>query len=264
MAEIANPIFIVGVNKSGTSLLYLAMSRHPLLSAIRAFRPPRPPGEADGPGRAMLYMENYGIGEGQRIPELPHKLTPKTGANHFAAGEAARAHRLTESDVEPGDAMATARAYVSAMVTPSARLCEKSPPNFIRTRYLQALFPDATFIALTRDPFANVAANGKKRTKWGGVAVQSEHWAEAHRLFGEDRPRLDRVLVVRYEELVADLDNVLRRVCAFCGLEFHAPMAAGTEMDPGVNARMVALLTDDEKALIAARCRGVADAVGVA
>lgn len=264
MAEISKPIFIVGLNKSGTSLLYLAMSRHPALSVIRSFRPPRGPVEADRPGRAMLYMEDYGIGEGHRIPGLPPKLAPQTGANHFAAGDAMRAHRLTESDVEPGEAASTASAYVSAMIDPSARLCEKSPPNFIRTRYLQALFPDATFIALTRDPLANVAANGKKRTKWGDVALQAEHWAEAHRLFLEDRPRLHRCLLIRYEDLVADVEGVLRRVCAFCGLDLHPSMVGVAEVDPTVNARMVALLTDEEKAAVAARCGRVAGLAGVA
>lgn len=257
------PIFIVGVNKSGTSLLYLAMSRHSSLSAIRSFRPPRDlSSKPDRAARAMLYMENYGIGEGQRIPGLPDKLAPKQDPGHFATRDTVAAYRLTEADVEPGDADAVARAYASAMIRPSARLCEKSPPNFIRTRFLQALFPDATFVALVRDPFATVAANGKKRTKWGDVAVQAEHWAEAHRLFLEDRPWLRRCLTIRYQDLVHEFDGALAEICAFCGLEFETSMSGAIPVDGGVDARMVQLLSEHEAGEIAARCGPLAESLG--
>ena len=33
-------------------------------------------------------------------------------------------------------------------------LVEKSPPNLVRTRFLQALFPDARQIVVTRHPIA--------------------------------------------------------------------------------------------------------------
>src|SRR5204863_5837347 len=33
-------------------------------------------------------------------------------------------------------------------------LLEKSPPNLLRTRFLQALFPESSFVVLIRDPVA--------------------------------------------------------------------------------------------------------------
>ena len=33
-------------------------------------------------------------------------------------------------------------------------LVEKSPPNIIRTRFLQAMYPNASFVTILRDPIA--------------------------------------------------------------------------------------------------------------
>ena len=67
---IQRPIFILGLNKSGTSLLYLYLSRHSKLSAVRSFKTPK----SNSNRLATLYMEDFGIGEGQRIPCMPAKL----------------------------------------------------------------------------------------------------------------------------------------------------------------------------------------------
>jgi hypothetical protein len=245
------PIFIVGLNKSGTSLLYLLLSRHESVSAIKAFKAFTP----KGPGAAMLHMEKYGIGEGQKIPGLPDKLQKvEGGSGRFAGPAFLDQYRLTEADVEPGDAVRVAAAYRGAMVRPEARLCEKSPPNILRMRYLQALFPDAVFVAVVRDPYANVSANGKKRSKWGGVEEQARHWAAAYATFLEDRSRLRRCLLVRYEQLVDDPQGELRRICAFCGVPDVDAGVDGLSIEQNVNASLIGLLSSDDFAVISRIC----------
>lgn len=254
------PVFIVGVNKSGTSLLYLLLSRHSHLSAIRSYRPPKPVR-----GRtAMLTAHDHGIAEGQKIPGLLSKLAPKGGSGRWATSAHVAEYRLTDADVEPGDREAVTRAYRQGMLRSDARLCEKSPPNLIRTRYLQALFPDALFVVLVRHPLATVAANGKKRAKWGDVSVQAEHWAEAHRLFLADRPHLRRMMILRYEDLVADVNGSLRAICDFCHMPFEPGLTDAEPVAPSVNDAMVNLLSADERAVVAARCGDVAEVLGYA
>jgi hypothetical protein len=245
------PIFIIGLNKSGTSLLYLLLSQHESVSPIKAFKAFTP----KGPGAAMLHMEKYGIGEGQKIPDLPEKLRKvEGGGGRFAGPAFLDQYRLTEADAEPGDAARVAAAYRRAMVRPDARLCEKTPPNILRTRYLQALFPDAAFVAVVRDPYANVSANGKKRSKWGGVEEQARHWANAYSTFLADRSHLRRCLLVHYERLVEDTDRELRRVCAFCGIPAVTAGVDGLSIERNVNESLIGLLASDDFAAISRIC----------
>jgi len=234
------PIFIVGLNKSGTSLLYLMLSRHPALSAIRAFKRPKSSKNAG----TTLNMEDHHIGEGQKIPDLIEKLRPASGSGRWACPEFLDRYRLTEAEAEPGDRESVSAAYERAMTNPDARLVEKSPPNTVRTRFLQALFPDATFIHIVRDPYANIAANAKKRDKWGSTDEQAVHWAAANGTYLEDSARLTRAMTIRYEALVARPDETLQAVCDFCGIERSAEMMVPVEQ--GLNEEMTALLSKDE------------------
>jgi hypothetical protein len=245
------PIFIVGLNKSGTSLLYLLLSQHEQLSPIKAFKTFK----GKRPGTAMLPMERYGIGEGQKIPDLPDKLhgMPE-GSGRWALPQFIKRYRLTEADVEAEDAERVARAYRQSMVEPSARLCEKTPPNLLRTRYLQALYPDAVFVAIVRDPYANVSANGKKRTKWGNVEDQALHWSEAYAVFLEDRKHLHRSLLIRYETLVESRADVLRLVCEFCGLPGVISPPDDLTIERNVNDELIDLLSDEETSAITRIC----------
>jgi hypothetical protein len=109
-------------------------------------------------------------------------------------------------------------------------LLEKSPPNLIRTRFLQAMFPASQFVALLRHPIPVTLAT----QPWGGDRLHSliEHWLRAHELFVEDVPKLRSVHVLRYEDLVADPEATLGRVFAFLGLDDPSP---GRRGESGVN-----------------------------
>ena len=100
-------------------------------------------------------------------------------------------------------------------------LLEKSPPNLIRARFLQALFPEAAFVIVVRHPVAVALAT----QKWSRTSVGSllRHWLAAHRTFEADRPSLHRVLVVSYEGLARDPPGTLARVQELAGLSPRAP-----------------------------------------
>ncbi len=110
-------------------------------------------------------------------------------------------------------------------------LLEKSPPNLIRTRFLQALFPEARFIIVVRHPIAVAYA-----TKvWSRTSLRSllRHWIRAHEHFLADAPSLDHVALVRYEDLVADPVRELAKLHGFLGLE---PSDGPREVRSGLNA----------------------------
>jgi hypothetical protein len=100
-------------------------------------------------------------------------------------------------------------------------LLEKSPPNLIRTRFLQALFPQSSFIVISRHPIAVSLST----SKWTDCSMDSliEHWLHCHRVFAQDRSHLRRVLEIKYEDLMRDSHSTLQQVCEFLGLAPHSP-----------------------------------------
>ncbi len=89
---------------------------------------------------------------------------------------------------------------------------EKSPQNLVQSRWLQSIFPDASFVMVTRHP-AVVALATMKWTRPGPAKLRRlmptasmesllRHWIVAHDRFAVDRPDLARVRVVRFGDVV--------------------------------------------------------------
>jgi hypothetical protein len=88
---------------------------------------------------------------------------------------------------------------------------EKSPPNLLRTRLLQALFPNARFIVLMRHPVVVTLSTISWRP---GLAPGTllRHWLSAHRRYRRDTPKLKHVSELRYEDLLTDPGTALGTV----------------------------------------------------
>jgi hypothetical protein len=75
---------------------------------------------------------------------------------------------------------------------------EKSPPNLIRMRFLQALFPESAFLMVMRHPVAVACATQKwSHTSWTTLI---HHWVAAHEIMLADSAHVSRVHVIRYED----------------------------------------------------------------
>ena len=95
-------------------------------------------------------------------------------------------------------------------------LVEKSPPNIIRTRYLQKLFPNSKFVVILRHPIAVSYAT----QKWSGTSIESliEHALLAYEVFLGDMKYIDHVYVLRYEEFVCEPQKTMDSIYEFLGL----------------------------------------------
>ena len=101
-------------------------------------------------------------------------------------------------------------------------LLEKSPPNLVRTRFLQKLFPSSYFVALLRHPVAVALATQqwRKRRKWS-IPGLLEHSLKCYERFFSDAKHLNHVFVLRYEDLVRSPHAQIGRLLAWAGLEAH-------------------------------------------
>ncbi len=106
-----------------------------------------------------------------------------------------------------------------------ARFGDKTPEYIRYIPDILKIYPNARFIHLVRDgrdvtiSFANVG--------WGRAYHGPDFdWTRAVRaaLAYRRAPFADRILKIRYEEMVRDLEGAVRRVCAFLGEAFEPDM----------------------------------------
>lgn len=188
-------IFLCGLHRSGTTPLFRILRGHPQISGF----------------------ENTGVpeDEGQHLQTVYPPARQFGGPGRF--GFAAAAHLTESSDLcSPANAERLFQQWSPHWNLNREFLLEKSPPNLVRTRFLQACFPESYFVTIIRHPIAVSLAT----FKWSRSRIASllEHWLVCHRLFDADRGHLRRFLVIRYEDLIASPALVLERIRLFLGL----------------------------------------------
>lgn len=207
------------MHRSGTTLLAKILASHPEV--------------------AGLVDSGATEDEGQHLQTVYPPEQAHGGPGRFAFCEAAH---LTET---------------SALVTPHARtqllsewgrywdmnksvLVEKSPPNLTKTRFLQALFPEAHFVVVLRHPIAVASATNKWAPRWMRplrLHRLIQHWLRGHEIFTADSPHIKRVIMVRYEDLVHAPDAQLDRIWRFLDLPASSVEA---HILPSINSRYFA------------------------
>ena len=112
---------------------------------------------------------------------------------------------------------------------------DHTPTNFRRGLTLLALFPASRFIHLVRDGRAVTAS--LLPLDWGpnNPLHAAEFWMArcAAGLAAEAELGSERVLRVRYEDLITAAEATLRRIAGFVGLEYQSAMASGAGGEPG-------------------------------
>ena len=111
-------------------------------------------------------------------------------------------------------------------------LVEKSPPNIIRTRFLQELFPNSYFLIIMRHPIVVSYAT----RKWCNASLESliEHWLICHRLLMKDLLHVRRYLIIKYEDFVAATQQSLDEIYAFLNVKSHHNLV---EVDKGLDEK---------------------------
>lgn len=184
------PIFIVGMPRSGTSLVEQILASHPQV---------------------------YGAGELAYLSQLSGMVSARLGGEYY--------ERLDGLD---GATLDEAAAAYLHQVEPAAgraeRFTDKMPDNFLRVGLIGQLFPHARVIHCTRDPRDTCLSvyfqrfNRTHNYSWelGDLAY---FYTEYQRLMAHWKEVLPIDMIeVNYETVVGDLEGEARRMVEFVGL----------------------------------------------
>lgn len=219
------PVFIVGADRSGTTLLRLFLDAHRDLSIpaeswflpalIEHFPSERPLSVPQQGAALACVMAHRRWQEGWRSTPADYRALLSDGRQRTLA-ELVDAMYRTE----------TAR-------TGATRWGDKTPEYVMHVEPLAALFPDARFVHIVRD--GRDVCQSLLRKRWSDRGVTpfqvARYWDRAVHAGHDAAERLgpDRMHLVTYEELVLATERTLRRVCDFLGLPFDPPMLQAHE-----------------------------------
>ena len=205
-------VFLAGLHRSGTTLLARLLAAHPQVSGFSGTGAPAD----EGQHLQRVYPSDHEYGRPGRFGFAPEMHL--TESSPLLSEESART--LWEEWSPHWDLS-------------SSMLLEKSPPNLLKTRFLQALFPASSFVVVVRHPIPVSLATARwRRTRRYHRLL--EHWLRCHALFEADREHLERVHVVQYEQLVRDPAGVLHEIFEFLELE---PIPPSEPVEQGANDR---------------------------
>lgn len=263
---IRKPVLIFGAPRSGTSMLFQALSTHPELWS--------------------LYRESQGVIEKNMAAALDARNSDVLRPDDLLPGDAQELSRAFFDSVGNAEAVGAVssklplilRARLSKLLVVGSngskpatlRIVEKNPQNSFRLEFLERVFPDGRFLYIMRDPAANLASlyRGWSEPRFrthrlpAGFVVadlRGSHWcfgrppgwqdmngrslmeicAFQWRAYNEaclrDTPRLTApVLRVRYEDMCTWPREVLNTIAEWADLD-PQPLARFADGLPVVN-----------------------------
>lgn len=214
------PIFIVGANRSGTTLLRLILNAHSRIAIpeelnyfntwmAEHWREETADREAFR-GRVHWYLQS----------KLPPGAFGDTDVSALEEDIVAQASVYDWRAVYEGLLTAWARHHGKI------RWGEKTPGNLFYVDTLRAMFPEAQFIHLVRDPRAGVLSMQNASFFGDDMVINAlnrrKYLREGLRRDATMPP--DKWTRVRYEDLLTAPEDTVRALCIFLGERYHPSM----------------------------------------
>ncbi|OGA53315.1 MAG: hypothetical protein A3F74_02995 [Betaproteobacteria bacterium RIFCSPLOWO2_12_FULL_62_58] len=217
MASSAKPFFVVSAPRSGSTLLRLILDSHSALAVP-------PPGWLFD----MIYPYLYSYGDlnhQANLLALAEDIlqTPTVGRWPIKLAPEELVRVAAESSFA-GLYAALHRAYAQA----EGKQCwgEKTPRNSFWMDEIKALFPDAQFIHIVRDGRDQAIDISDSILLPYSLYSGANLWQRHVSAVRDSASRLPAgaYLEIRYEDLCAAPEAVIRKLCAFLDVEFDARM----------------------------------------
>lgn len=225
-----HPIFIVGMPRSGTTLLTTILSAHP---------------------RIAISPESHFLT--YWVPTYGHlDLNIPSEFQQFWQA-LSQSQRFSYFDIDPDKTLETilAKEFLSYATIFAGwletyadryqknRWGEKTPLHYQHLEQLLQWFPNAQVLWMLRDPRAVTASLLKMTWASRYVHVHAEHWYQSTLLYEQHWRTDPRVKLVRYEDLVRQPDLSLKKIFKFLNEDYPQELLAqrSTQTMPIVNRK---------------------------
>lgn len=233
-----SPIFVVGVQRSGTTLLAAMLAAHSRLSC----------GPETHFFRRLAAVDEASLADERNWPQAATDFV--SGITHIGATPGTTTTLLAKYRLDR-DAIATflagrrpsipaALEAVTAQYMAArgkVRWVEKTPDHLLYLEAIRRHFPDAPIVRILRDP-RDVAVSLMK-VPWGarsfleGLLFWERMDAASRDFFLSDR----HSYTLRFEDLVSDPAGELQKLCNFVGETFEPAMLDTSATGEEINAR---------------------------
>ena len=194
------PIFIIGMPRSGTTLLDRMLAAHPQVSSA-------------GERREMNQLGTAFFAKAQAaLPNLPAETAIRRAMTGEALADLARAYITPVAKAAP---------------TPRPLVIDKMPLNFWNVGLIAATFANAPILHLRRHPLdtglSNYAANFRTGLTFSNrLAALGQYFRLYDDLMSHwEKVFPGRITPINYETLVSHPEREIRRILTACGLDWN-------------------------------------------
>lgn len=205
------PIFIIGMHRSGTTLLEQMLDGHLDVQGV---------GELYDFTSAMRYQTDH------HCPGVTDEtIVQRASGSEFDAG--AVGERYLQG--------------VAWRLDGKRYFTDKLPSNFLNAGFICEALPQAKLLHMVRDPvevcFSNLRELFSSANPYSYDQIElADFYIEYHKLMAHWRKTYPgRIFDIRYDRMVRDPEAVMREVCEFCALEFTPEMLAIGNRKRGVS-----------------------------
>ena len=192
--ESRRPVFIIGLPRSGTTLIEQVLSSH---------------SRFHGAGELMIVRQHF-----EAIPSLMKRQGPPMASLPELPPEVARELALKHD------------ARLAELGGQASRVSDKMPDNYMYLGFIRIMFPNATLIHCRRD-LRDIAVScwmtNFRSIRWachpGHIASRFQQYLRLMDHWKQALP--SPIQEVNYEESVENLQAVARRLIAACGLDWE-------------------------------------------
>lgn len=231
--QTTRPLFICGLARSGTSMLYAMLARHPALFSLQRL------------GETFIFLKPRAL----LSDPAPDGLRAYLGSPEalalmrqcLAQADAAAGRPLTDLDV------ARLFFHVAAhRLFPGQRPLEKTPGHVQKLDLIFRAFPNAQVLVCVRDPVEIVASYRKRlhQARLDGVAPERLGWLDRTidqkvRIFQRFAHAVEtglarhgaQMLLVPYRAVTEAPSLAMQRICEATGLTYDAALIAPLPID---------------------------------
>lgn len=247
------PVFVIGRNRSGTTWLANQLCEHPKVAGVQ-------------------HERHHGIHESAyfdwidgRYGDLSQRINYAEFVEAMAASDffhLAGADRDFLYSLWPVTYEEVFRSVMDRFAERQGAKAwiEKADVRESALGRAEAAYPDARFVGIIRDVVPNTASNlrmpGAPECIKGRKCVifrMTLAWVYTTKILNAFSKRSDRVFLVHFEDMKSDLEDTMRRICEFLGLQWD-PQILGQTYRPNTSFKTKAdrrkALTAGERAMI--------------